>query len=92
MNKFNETMILADVVKYFDKRNMSATADFFKGCAYFDPVIDYLVIMRRPGKKENVMVVDADFVKRHLTVNGDDYAFRQLQCSVSTFMSFDKVN
>lgn len=92
MNKFNESMILADVVNYFDKRNMSANADYFKSCIDMDAVIDSMVIMYRPGKRVNVVVIDADFVKKHLTIAGDDYAFRQLQCSVSTFMSFDKVN
>ena len=92
MNKFNETMILADVVSYFNRRNMSATGDFFESCADLDAVIDEMVVMYYPGERDYVTVIDADFVKRHLTVNGDDYAFRQLQCSVSTFMSFDKIN
>jgi hypothetical protein len=71
---FNESkskMILSEVVKYFEDKTLWSTAAYFK--SYSDEV-------------DEEGMISAEFIKHHLTVDGDTIFFRELQCEVSTFL------
>lgn len=71
----NDKMILSEVVNYFESKTMWSTANFFK--SYSNEV------------DENGMIA-ADFIKSHLTVDGNTIFFRELQCEVCTHMFLTK--
>ena len=70
-----EKMILSEVVNYFESKTMWSTANFFK--SYSNEV-------------DEEGMIDANFIKSHLTVDGRSNHFKALQCEVSTYLFLTK--
>lgn len=76
MAKFKSFMKAYEVVAYFSKLNMSATADYFM-CVARDKEISDTV-----SDEDLTRVFDCEFLRRHI----GEHSYKRLECEVITFL------